>query len=150
MSEFIILGQCIHCLVVHGPFSTDRQRNQFYDVAHPPKCVGEKQVPKHLRGKIARSASASPAATVIEVSGHRTVTPASTERTYAKGDSSPAFPSKWAGSCYHCGFKYYEGDFIKMVTVKDGEKGKPVHEDCADELVASLWGKQIQSDEPPF
>lgn len=148
MSAFVIYAMCPDCMVMHGPFASDAQRGNFYATVHADKCVGVKQVPKEHRDRVGRktTAQALPAA-------YSSTPPAPTRpaaRSYAKGDASKPFPSGYSGSCYRCGFGYMEGDFIKMVTVADGEKGKAVHEDCADELLDSLWGRTTQNDDPPF
>lgn len=151
MSDFIIYAMCPSCMVMHGPFASDKQRNQFYDNVHDAKCVGVRQVPKAHRNYVARESKSGAMAFLASDDERLTITPVKQERTYAKGDSSRTFGSGYDGSCYQCGFGYLVGDMIRMVTVKDGEKGKAVHDGCADELLDSIWGAPAeQTDEPPF
>lgn len=145
---FIIYAMCPDCMVMHGPFASDAQRGQFYDQVHPGKCVGIKQVPKvHRQSSRRFGTRAGTSETKVSTTGETTTAPA---RTYVKGDFSPPFTSKFASSCYECGFATAEGDEIRMVTIRDGEKGKAVHDECLDDLLAALFHVEPQSDEPPF
>lgn len=146
--SFIIYGQCPECMVMHGPFASDAQRNQFFTSVHPGKCIGEKQVPREFRKK---TEFGRPATVVTEIGGFRTVTPVA-DRVYVRGDCSPPFPSRWSTVCYWCDGTIKEGESMHLVTIRDGQKGKACHVTCVDKLLDDLHSVDSprQSEEPPF
>jgi len=125
MADFSIYAMCNDCLVIYGPFTDDEERDAFFAGPHPIACN------KGIR---------------------ITPVPKTTTRTYSRGDASRPFGSSYDGNCWHCGFGYLMGDFIRMVTVTDGEKGKACHEDCAEQVLAKIAkdDEPDQDDEPPF
>lgn len=146
--NFIIYAMCPDCMVMHGPFASDAQRGQFYSAVHADKCVGIRQIPKAHREAVAKSKFGTPAAVTTEIGGVKVTTP--TMRNYLKGDYSPPFKTRYDGDCYECGRFYRVGEDIRMVTIKDGQKGKAVHEHCLDSLIDSLLDVEPQSEGPPF
>lgn len=123
-------AQCPKCLIMEGPEDSAKDITATMKAAHY-LCVDT---------------------VTTEVGGMKVNTPAKSARVYMRGDVSRPFGSGYAGSCYECGFGYNEGEFICMVTVQDGAKGKAMHEGCAQEYKKRIDAEEHagQSDAPPF
>ena len=156
VSNFVIYAMCRDCMVMYGPFVNDAQRDGFFVSVHSKSCSAREGLSRHVPSdelatrRAVRFGAKAQIETTVDSAGAVAAAPV---KVYFKGDCSPAFPSRFPGNCYECGFPYVEGDEIKMVTIRDREKGKAVHADCAEDLIESLLhlpSASDQPDEPPF
>lgn len=128
--RFRHFGQCPFCNMIEGPYDTAA------DIAEIMKSQHRNCGPTE----------------VTEIAGRKITTPAKPVRAYTRGDVSRPFGSGFDDTCYECGFGYMMGEFICMVTLQDGERGKAMHKNCANDVRKRIDAEQYadQPDAPPF